>query len=42
MLRVLMVAGCISLGIGVAQNPVSGWIEGFAVLLAGMVVLICL
>lgn len=39
MLRVLMVAGCISLAIGIAQNPKSGWIEGFAVLLAGVCLL---
>lgn len=41
MLRVLIVAGVISLVIGVlTEHAETGWIEGFAILLAGMEIMI--
>jgi magnesium-transporting ATPase (P-type) len=36
MLRVLIGAGVISLVVGFVEHPATGWIEGFAILLAGM------
>lgn len=36
MLRVLIGAGVISLIVGFVEHPSTGWIEGFAILLAGM------
>ena len=36
MLRILMASGVFSLVLGSIEHPASGWIEGTAILLAGM------